>query len=717
MATSTAFEQLSPGVQSWLYRQGWKGLRPIQEAAVPLIVAADRDLLITAPTAGGKTEAAFLPLVSFIEQSPDRNGFSVLCASPLKALINDQFDRLESLCERAHTRITPWHGDISQSVKRRAWKSPEGVLLITPESLEALFVRRADELASRFRNLAYVVIDEFHAFIGRERGQQLLSLLSRVEDLLGRTLPRIALSATIGDAKTALMALRPASDFPGEHLDSDGAEMDLQLVLKTFAPEHQSEEQFSHLVAQELFRRLRGKSHLVFANSRRRVEEISDCLRSLSEQEQVPNEFLPHHGSLSRDERLVIENRLREGQRPATAIATSTLELGIDIGNVDSIAQIGAPSNVSSLRQRLGRSGRRGGPAKLRLFVEGSGHLPNATPIDRAEMPLVQSIAVLALMLEGFIEPPSAHRLHLSTLVQQVLSMIAYRGDVSAAAAYRVLCRQGPWRHITKSFFTRFLRTMGDADLIQQLNNGELIVGLAGERLVSHYEFYTSFRTPEEYRLLFNSRTIGTLPAVVPYSPGHLLIFAGRRWLVKAIDSQTNTIELKPARQGKIPKFDGEAAPVDATIRRKMRDILTGTDQPAFCDLRSLDALTHARQYCRDMDLQSSPLIASANSTYWFVWDSDAVVNTLTLLLNGMGLRAGAIGSVILVEKASDPKSVLDGVFVELQQAESDDLQNLVQARPLGKFDSALSPGLLKHALSKDTLDLESSRAYVETIQ
>ena len=682
-----------------------------------MLAAADRDILITAPTAGGKTEAAFLPLVSFIEQSADLDSFSVLCVSPLKALINDQFDRLESLCERAHTRITPWHGDISQSVKQRAWKHPEGILLITPESLEALFVRRANELAVKFRNLAYVVVDEFHAFIGRERGQQLLSLLARVEELLGRTLPRIALSATIGDAQMALTALRPAGDYPGEHLNSDGAAMDLRLVLKTFAPKPQPDEQFSHLAAQELFQCLRGKSHLVFANNRPRVEEVSDCLRRLSEQEHVPNEFFPHHGSLSKDERLAIENRLREGQKPTTAVATSTLELGIDIGNVDSIAQIGAPSNVSSLRQRLGRSGRRGGPAKLRLFIEGSGHLPNATPIDRAELQLVQSIAVLKLMLEGYIEPPSAHRLHLSTLIQQVLSMIAYRGDISAAAAYRILCQQGPWRHITKSLFARFLRSMGDADLIQQLNSGELIVGLAGERLVSHYEFYTSFQTPEEYRLLVNSRVIGTLPAVVPYAPGHLLIFAGRRWLVKAVDSQTNTIELTPARQGKIPKFDGEAAPVDATIRRKMRDVLIGTDQPAFCDSCSLDALAQARQYYRDTDLQSLPLIVSANSTYWFVWDSDAVINTLTLLLNDMGCRAGPIGPVILVDNAAGPESVLGRIAVVLQQVESRDLQDLIQSKPLGKFDVTLSSGILQHALSTDTLDLDSTRAYVETLQ
>lgn len=716
MPTSTAFDQLSPSVQRWLYHQGWEGLRPIQELAIPLVNSADRDLLITAPTAGGKTEAAFLPLVSRIDQSTDRSGFAVLCVSPLKALINDQYQRLEPLCDQAHTRITPWHGDVSQSVKRRAWAEPEGVLIITPESLEAMFVTRSNELPARFQNLTCVVIDEFHAFIGRERGQQLLSLLSRVEELLDRQLPRIALSATIGDAKIALKALRPGGDFPGQHLHSDGAELDLHLALKTFAPALKAPVPFSNLAAEELYQRLRGDSHLVFANSRRTVEEISDQLRSMSERDHVPNEFLPHHGSLSKDERYVVEDRLRGGTKPTTAIATSTLELGIDIGAVNSVAQIGAPSSVSSLRQRLGRSGRRGDPARLRILVEGTGHTPTASPIDRAELQLVQAIATLTLLLDGFIEPPSKRQLHLSTLIQQVLSMIAYRGDITAAAAYRVLCRRGPWHHLSEQLFARVLRSMAEGDLIQQLNSGELVVGLTGERLVSNYEFYTAFQTPDEYRLIFNGRTLGTVPAVTPYSPGQLLIFGGRRWLVHAVDLQNSSIELKTARQGKTPKFDGEAAPVHATVRRKMLDILTATDHPRFCDSHSLKALTSARQYYGEVGLGSSPFVVSGRSLYWFVWESDAVISTIVLLLSEAGFEVGSVGPTIIVDNESSTESVLEHTASALTGIEIDDICELVNAKALGKFDRHLSSTLLQYAFAVDTTDLDSTRRYVSSL-
>jgi ATP-dependent Lhr-like helicase len=196
----------------------------------------DQDLLITAPTAGGKTEAAFLPIISWLELDGSQHGYGVLCLSPLKALINDQFNRLEPLCERAHTKITPWYGDVSQSVKKKSWKNSSGILLITLESLEAMFVKRRNELLCRMSQLAYIVIDEFHAFIGSERGQQLLSLLTRLEVLIGRTIPRIALSATIGCPDMALKFLRPGEEIQGFHLASKGSGTNLQIVLKTLVP-------------------------------------------------------------------------------------------------------------------------------------------------------------------------------------------------------------------------------------------------------------------------------------------------------------------------------------------------------------------------------------------------------------------------------------------------------------------------------------------------
>ncbi|MBL4836249.1 MAG: DEAD/DEAH box helicase, partial [Kordiimonadaceae bacterium] len=214
-SASTAFDQLNPAVQKWIWKQGWGSLRAIQEKAVAPILAKQRDVIIAAATAGGKTEAAFLPVISnCIEQK--NAGFSALYISPLKALINDQARRMEGLCELAELNMTPWHGDISASVKNKALRNPRGLVLITPESLEAMFVRRGSEVASLFGALDYVIIDELHAFIGTERGIQLLSLLSRLERVLKRPIVRIGLSATMGDMNIAAQALRAGAETPPE---------------------------------------------------------------------------------------------------------------------------------------------------------------------------------------------------------------------------------------------------------------------------------------------------------------------------------------------------------------------------------------------------------------------------------------------------------------------------------------------------------------------
>lgn len=627
MGISNSFDQLSPGVQTWLYQQKWQNLRPVQEQAIPLIMKGNRDLLITAPTAGGKTEAAFLPVVSWLEMDGPQQSYGVLCLSPLKALINDQFNRLESLCEKAHTTITPWHGDVNQGIKKKSWKDANGILLITPESLEALFVNRSHELLSRISQLAYVVIDEFHAFIGSERGQQLLSLLTRLEILVGHIIPRIALSATIGSPKTALKFLRPGGELQGTHLDPKTGGLELHLALKTFAPDPKAGDDFIRMAAIELFQRLRGHNHLVFANSRRSVEAITDHLSRFCERKHVPLEFFAHHGSLARDERHSLEDRLRNGNTPTTAIATSTLELGIDIGSVESVAQIGAPANVSSIRQRLGRSGRRGDSAKLRLIIEGKGHIKEASPLDRMEIALFQTVAVIELMMESWIEPPDANRLHISTMIQQILSMIAYQGGVTAAQAFKVLCQKGPWQNIDETMFARILRGMGQGDLISQLQSGELIIGLQGERLVSNYEFYTAFKTPQEYRLIAQGRNIGTLPIVTPYVPGQLLIFSGRRWIIEFIDEKSRTLNLKPASSGKVPLFDGEASPVHREIRKKMRRLYASDHLPEYCDQPTKTYLTEARSYFSQQNLDKNVWVQTGKELFWFVWDSDVVIN------------------------------------------------------------------------------------------
>ena len=270
----------------------------------------------------------------------------------------------------------------------------------------------------------------------------------------------------------------------------------------------------------------------MFANARSEVELLAARLRDLCETAGVPNEFFPHHGNLSKDLREDVEAALK-GHAPATAVATTTLEMGIDIGSVHSVAQIGAPPSVAALRQRLGRSGRRGEPAILRVYVTEPSVDQRTSLPDQLRAELIQSIAMLELLLAGWCEPPAKDALHLSTLVQQLLSAVAQHGGVTASAAYGALCGPGsPFTAVTQAQFVTLLRGLGQNDVITQASDGTLLLGPLGERAVNHYSFYAAFTSPEEYRLFMNGRALGTVPADHTLYAGVLLIFGGRRWKV-----------------------------------------------------------------------------------------------------------------------------------------------------------------------------------------
>ncbi|MEL6383640.1 MAG: DEAD/DEAH box helicase, partial [Cyanobacteria bacterium J06626_18] len=413
--TSSGFQRLHPGVQKWIWQQKWPSLRPIQEQAIPPILTGETDVIISAATAGGKTEAAFLPIFSRLMEEPGA-GVGALCVSPLKALINDQFRRLSDIGELLEIAVTPWHGDIDAGRKKRLLKQPTGILIITPESLEALFVRHGPDMAAVFQGLNYLVLDELHAFIGSERGKQLQSLIHRVEQVIRRRIPRIGLSATIGDMELAAEFLRPGKAEQVNMILSEEEGQELQIQVRGYRqaepnlekdlnldPEEESDEtgdsQDEIDIAAHLFRVLHGDTNLIFINSRTDVESYTDRLRRLSEQQRVPNEFLPHHGSLSKDIREEAEQALK-GNKPTNVICTTTLEMGIDVGAVKSIAQVGPPFSVSSTRQRLGRSGRKGGdPAIIRFYITEPEVTPKTSKSDTLHPALVQTIAIVNLMV------------------------------------------------------------------------------------------------------------------------------------------------------------------------------------------------------------------------------------------------------------------------------------------------------------------------------
>ena len=363
---SRSFESLDRRIQRWVWASGWTELRDAQERAIPLILGADKDVIIAASTASGKTEAAFLPILTNLAK--DEGGPALaMYVGPLKALINDQWQRLEGLVESLEIPVTPWHGDITATRKRAFLENPSGCLLITPESVEALLMRHGSNLSGLFAALRYVVIDELHSFIGSERGKQLQSQLCRIESVLQRRVCRIGLSATLGDMDGAKAYLRPEDPGGVALIVANEGGQELRALIRGIRnPAMQrvgntgtEDEGIPDLAAKEaivadLFRVMRGTNNLVFPNSRSAVEFFADRLRRRCEETRVPNEFWPHHGSLSKEIREETEAALKQRERPATAICTNTLELGIDIGSVKSVAQIGPRPQSPAFASGLG---------------------------------------------------------------------------------------------------------------------------------------------------------------------------------------------------------------------------------------------------------------------------------------------------------------------------------------------------------------------------
>jgi ATP-dependent helicase Lhr and Lhr-like helicase len=725
MTDSTAFASLHPLVQKWIWSQQWSGLREVQERAVEPILAGDRDVIIAASTASGKTEAVFLPICSALLEEgaeTETGGVQALYVSPLKALINDQYGRLDDLCKYTDLIVHRWHGDVPGSRKHMVLKHPSGILLITPESLEALFVLHGEKIQGLFGGLRYIVVDEVHTFIGTERGAQLRSLMYRLELSVRHKTARIGLSATLGDMGAACDWLRPAGGDDVVLIDTKGDGNELRLQVRGYVSmAHKSMPARGEsgaerdadgdliAIADHLFSVHRGRDGLVFANSRGAVEQITDSLSRRCERDRVPNEFVPHHGNLSRALREDAETRLKDRTKPVTAVCTSTLEMGVDIGSVAAVAQIGPPPSVASLRQRLGRSGRRGEAAVLRAYVSEHEVTAGSSLADQVRVGLVQTSAMIELLLCGWCEAPTSGGLHLSTLVQQLLSMIAQHGGIKPAEAYGALCGHGPFEHVSQRVFAGLLRSLGARDLVTQQADGLLLLGLAGERLVNHYSFYAAFATAEEYRLIADGQLLGTLPIGHPISVGSLIIFAGRRWRVTAVDSRDRTVELTRSSGGRPPLFSGGSALIDDTVRQRMLGIYVTDEFPSYIDRQARELLAEARRNFARYKLDCTRYVAAGRETHLLVWRSDKIVSTLAVALSACGFEVSQHAMILSV--GADEATLIEAIcsLAEREPPDALELARHVQNKVIDKWDEVLDDDLLDLACAHRDLDVEGA--------
>ena len=710
-----SFDRIAPPLQRWLWEQGWSGLRPAQAEALGPILDGLQDVVIAAATASGKTEAAFLPLLTRLWQGGGQG--VVLYVAPMKALINDQYERLSLLCEQMDIPVYPWHGDIGETSRKRFLATPRGVVLITPESLESLLFRKGADLRHLFGKLEAVVVDELHAFIGNERGRQLQSLLHRLEATLTRRVQRVGLSATLGDMELASDFLRTTEGSDVRLIVSAAETKSLKLVVKAVMqpPGGNDYSNAAHIsIAEMLFKRLRSANYLIFPNSTGMVEFYADALRLHCEAARLPVTFFPHHGRLSKGERECTEFELKRGHLPVSAICTSTLEMGIDIGSIRGVVQIGAAETVSSLCQRIGRAGRREGEiAELWQYCVTAEPSSDSGCVSGLYEDLLQSIAVIRLYQSKWYEPPPASSLHYSTLVQQILSLIGERYGVSVAEAYRTLCLGGPFRGVSETDFIELLRSLASHELIMQDANRVLLHGVVGEKRVNHFTFFAAFQDTREYRLRHAGKELGTLPLKRANHSGDALIFAGRRWQITKIDHDKLRVDLIPASAGNLPKTGGSGMPVHDRVRQEMHMLLSEADYPDWLDVNACKALASARRRYDELNLAETDLIAEGHALHLFAWRGDATQDALVCLLRAHGVAAENTGICMQIRGTTVTK--LRDVLAAIQAAPLPEPKDVLQRQAIGtpeKWDWALPDRLFFDSFASRRLNLAAAREF-----
>lgn len=712
MSPSKTFALLDRRVQRWIREQGWRELRPVQEAAGTAILQSDSDVLIAAETAAGKTEAAFLPLLTkAMQRETDghhQEGLAILYISPLKALINDQYRRLSGLCEAMDLPCVRWHGDAPQSAKDRLRRNPRGLALITPESIEAMLLRRPRDAQRLFGSLDAILIDELHAFLSGARGLHLASLLRRIDAIADCRARRVGLSATLGDLGQAARWLNPQDEGAVRIVAEEGSRPELRLQLRGYI-ESPSDNRGDRLddaspfdalseISDHLFARLRGSNNLVFAGARRNVEALSWRLTRRAEEEGVPNEFFPHHGSLSKELREELETRLKVSKLPTTAVATTTLELGIDIGSVHSIAQLGPPRSLASLRQRLGRSGRREGSAAiLRIYLRERHLVPDSDVLDRLRVGTAIACAAIDLLLEGFIEASAGNPALATVTVHQTLSAIVERGGMRPTALHRLLFGDPPFEDMTPSIYADVLRAMAlaDCELIEQAPDGTLMLGGVGERLTTAHDFYAVFETPEEWRLVHAGRALGTIPLSNAVGAGSILGFAGRRWRVISVDDRSKAVEVVPHPSGMIPRFESlTSEALDDRLVSQVRQVLATEELRTYLDEGAAALLSEGRSAYQTLDLNHRRFVAEGNDTLVLTWRGTALNDLFSAFFRAAGLECEVHDlGVTLADTTPGEALAIVGRVQSLPSAA--DLAPFVETLRQNRFDSYLDDHVL----------------------
>ena len=686
-----AFDRLHPALQHHIVNSlGWRDLREVQSLSIDAYL--DRNnMVVLAPTAGGKTESAFFPVMSqMLEESWE--GVSILYVSPIKALLNNQEQRLHKYMQLVGRRAALWHGDTPQGERKRILAEPPDLLLTTPESLEVMLVSSKIDHHRFFKNIKVVVIDEVHAFAGDDRGWHLLSVFARIAKIAKCDLQRIGLSATVGNPNEMLSWLSSGSQRPQKVVWPKGSSDEQPDVQLDFVGSLANAAKVISLLHQ-------GEKRLVFCDSRSRVEQLAVSLRSYGVDTFVS------HSSVGLDERRQAEEAFSQRQN-CVIVATSSLELGLDVGDLDRVIQIDAPGSVSSFLQRMGRTGRRADTSRNCLFL--------ATKDEG----LLRAAALIELWRREYVEPVLAPPCPYHILAQQLMALILQERGVGRSQWFSWVADVPAFSQMPEERVEALLEYM-IAKLLLWDDNGIISFAPEGESIFGRRNFMdllSVFTSPPLFRVMAGQKELGFVHESTFYKKDDtgppILALAGRSWKTSNLDWKRKIAYVEPTDQSGKSRWLGEGQMLSQAVCQSIRRILSNDDSDPAWSGRAAAQFAEIRDEFPWISAESTSVVLQPNGELRWWTFAGGVANTL--LADALKPHCDVKGdNLSLVFPKSDSLEEIAGLIDEIDPESVRPIPN-VEAMENLKFAECLSGEL---AVEVFTSRFDDKRAVEQALE
>jgi ATP-dependent helicase Lhr and Lhr-like helicase len=681
----TSFELLHPALQHHIVNSlGWKELRPFQEEVIPRVLSHEH-LLVLAPTAGGKTEAAFFPVLSQMLRH-NWTGLSLLYICPIKALLNNLYQRIERYCSLLGRRSALWHGDVSASARKRILSDPPDCLLTTPESLEVMLVSRKGDPRRFFNDLQVVIVDEVHAFAGDDRGWHLLAVLNRITKMAGRDIQRIGLSATVGNPENLLNWLAPPGQGTRHVIHpslASPAEADVKL---DFVGSTEN-------AATVLSRLHRGEKRLVFVDSRSRAEQLAALLK----QQEVTTFVM--HSSLSKQQRSQAEHAFAECEN-CIIVATSALELGIDVGDLDRVVQVDSPGTVSGILQRMGRSGRRPGSQRNLLFLATS------------ESGLLQAAAIIELWAQGFVEPIEPPAMPVHVLAQQIMALTLQEKGIGRNEWREWVGAVPGFANLGEDQAPSLIHHMLAQDILWE-DAGRLCFGRRGEEEFGQKNFMELLTviTSDPLFTVQHGRTelgsVHPISFIVRNSEKPILLLGGRYWAVNHLDWRHKVAHVETSDERGRSRWLGVGQPLSFDLCQAIQHILASDAIMERWSKRAVNQIVQSRQAMPWVNAGRTSVLTQTNKVEWWTFAgarANAALGHRLREVSGWPVLADNL--TITIEVSASPSDVAKCIGA-LFAAPSEGMLSPVSDDAVEdiKFSACLPPPLAREMLARRFTD------------